>query len=75
MVLTAVADDAGAVFWNPAGLMQINGQSVAGALTLYPGEADDYETFAAYLAQDSGYGAGPCPGTTAGWSRWPAPAD
>ena len=55
---TAVADDAGAVFWNPAGLMQINGQSVAGALTLYPGEADDYETFAAYLAQDSGYGAG-----------------
>jgi len=55
---TAVADDAGAVFWNPAGLMQIKEQSLVGALVLHPGEADDYETFVGYLEHDTGYGAG-----------------
>ncbi len=55
---TAVADDAGAVFWNPAGLMQIKDQSLVGAVVFHPGETDEYETFLGYLEQDTGYGAG-----------------
>jgi len=55
---TAVADDAGAVFWNPAGLMQIEERSLVGAVVFHPGEAEGYEAFIGYLEQDTGYGAG-----------------
>jgi hypothetical protein len=55
---TAVADDAAAVFWNPAGLMQIDASSVNAVLALHGDEEDSYESCFSYLEHDSGYGAG-----------------
>ncbi|NMB24750.1 MAG: hypothetical protein GX986_04385 [Firmicutes bacterium] len=55
---TAVADDGAAVFWNPAGLMQINESSINATLALPVDEADSYETCISYLERDGGYGAG-----------------
>ena len=55
---TAVADDAGAVFWNPAGLMQIKEPSIDVALSFHTEAADSYESLISYLEPDSGYGAG-----------------
>lgn len=55
---TAVADDAAAVFWNPAGLMQIREPSIGTVLAFHVDAADSYESFVSYLEPDSGYGAG-----------------
>ena len=55
---TAVADDAAAVFWNPAGLMQVKEPSVGTVLAFHRDAADSYESFVSYLEPDSGYGAG-----------------
>jgi len=55
---TAVADDAAAVFWNPAGLLQVKTPMVATTLAFHAEQADSYEGFVSYVEPDSGYGAG-----------------
>lgn len=55
---TAVADDAAAVFWNPAGLMQQEAAQVAGNLGLALDKDDSYDCFLTYIEPDRGYGAG-----------------
>ncbi|NLK07702.1 MAG: hypothetical protein GX316_03260 [Firmicutes bacterium] len=55
---TAVCSDGAAVFWNPAGLMQLETSAVTLALAFPTDGSASYRGSISYLEQDSGYGAG-----------------
>ncbi|MGI6557733.1 MAG: hypothetical protein ACOX20_01830 [Limnochordia bacterium] len=54
----AVADDGAAVYWNPAGLIQLQDKEVQFTATLAAEGGFRYRNFLAYTEPDAGFGAG-----------------